>query len=326
MTHFFIWERPFLCDNDTLYVLFFIFYSSPPWDPRGGLKRCHDVTRSWQLMERRPCSSSLSHSAWILWGGCGAEKWHPEPDWHELALHSRQTGSTGLCWMDCESLQAFLWMFVFDQLTLVWNLPQRISKYLLRFSRLLPCYWDVISEAAYWSNTSQWLEWVPFVVYASHLGTCPQFHNLICAFTDRPQSVLQIKETAEGKRQYYAPLPLSHIRHRTSNLSGGEALITVPTLPQRTSWPPARYCCHPPGCRELQGCSPPWSMVLSCVATPTSFACPGRAGCPRVRRRSRCAGSGTTRRAGWLLGMAEESSGSRSRPATVDGTGPLHRE
>ncbi|CAB1447000.1 unnamed protein product [Pleuronectes platessa] len=42
-------------------------------------------------------------------------------------------------------------------------------------------------------------------------------------------------ETAEGKRQYYAPLPLSRIRHRTSNLSGGEELITVPTLPQRTS-------------------------------------------------------------------------------------------
>lgn len=135
-------------------------------------------------------------------------------------------------------------------------------------------------------------------------------------------------ETARGKRKYYAPLSLSHTRHRTSNLiGGGEALITVPT-PLKNPRPlsPDTVFSSTEVWESLQGCSPPWSMVQSCAATPTSCACRGRAGCPRVRRRSRCAGSAITRRAGLLPGMGEELLGSRSRQATADGTGPRHRE
>lgn len=66
-------------------------------------------------------------------------------------------------------------------------------------------------------------------------------------------------------------------------------------------------------------------MARSSAATPTSCACPGRAVCQRARRRSRCAGNATTRRAGWPPATVEESSGSRSRPATADGTGRPRR-
>lgn len=79
-------------------------------------------------------------------------------------------------------------------------------------------------------------------------------------------------------------------------------------------------------CRVRQTCLLLSSMVQSSAVTPTSCACHGRAGCPRVRRRSRCAGNATMRRAGSLPGTAAELSGSRSLPATADGTGPLHRE
>lgn len=134
-------------------------------------------------------------------------------------------------------------------------------------------------------------------------------------------------ETARGKRKYYAPLSLSHTQQRTSNLSGGEALITVPT-PLKNPQPLSPDTVFNPTevCRKLQGCSPPWSMARSCAVTPTSCAYRGRAGCPRARRRSRCAGSAITRRAGSPPGTDEELSGSRSHPATADETGPLHRE
>lgn len=78
--------------------------------------------------------------------------------------------------------------------------------------------------------------------------------------------------------------------------------------------------------RDLWRCSQLWSMGRYSAATPTSCACRGRAGFPRARRRSPCAASATTRKAGSPLGTAEASWASRLPQATAGGTGPRRRE
>lgn len=133
------------------------------------------------------------------------------------------------------------------------------------------------------------------------------------------------QDTWRKARVLCTAVAISPIRHWNSNFSGGEALITVPPPPPLWVFY-SLFVFYLREFGELQGCLPPWSMALSSAATPTSCACPGRAVCPRARWRSRCAGNGTTRRAGSLLGTVEELLGSRSRPATADGTGRPHRE
>lgn len=67
-------------------------------------------------------------------------------------------------------------------------------------------------------------------------------------------------------------------------------------------------------------------MVPSSAATPTSSAFHGKAGSPRAKRTSLCAGDGTTRRAGSPQGTGEESLEWRSHRATAGGTGLRPRE
>lgn len=281
----------------------------------------------------------LSHTVGIVWGGHGGKTWNAELDRNFTHIAWKHW----TCWMDwmrfCPfvRLPAFLVdLCVYDQLTWVWSLPQRISNYALPLPNTLICCLVIETSSARQltdqTHQNDLIEclllcmqpiWVsspaiPILVTSSvHLDKFSLLtFNLYCK-----------SETAIGKRKYYAPLSLPHTRQRTSNLiGGGEALITVPTPlknPRPLSPDPVF---NPRRCRELQGCSPPWSMALSSAATPTSCAYRGRAGCPRARRRSQCAGNAITRRAGSLLETDEELSGSRSHPATVDGTGPLHRE
>lgn len=69
-----------------------------------------------------------------------------------------------------------------------------------------------------------------------------------------------------------------------------------------------------------------WNMGLFFAAIPTSSASPGKAESPKVRRRNRCAGGGTMRKAGWQRAMAEELWASLSLPAIAGGTGTPLRE
>lgn len=156
-----------------------------------------------------------------------------------------------------------------------------------------------------------------------HKSTALWPHLCFWSFTDHQYSGSKI--TRKVKRKYYAPSSQSHIGHRTIHHSG-EEIIRILTPLYSHDLPLVIYFSLRGGCGNPLRCSLPWSMVRSSAATPTSCACHGRAGYPKARRRSRCAGSATTRRAGSLLGTAEELSGSRLLPATADGTDPLRKE
>lgn len=129
------------------------------------------------------------------------------------------------------------------------------------------------------------------------------------------------RQLSQERRKNYAPL--SYINFWVSDLSRREevkksaAPLKSPSLPLRII--------SLRGLRGLQRCLLLWSTGRSSAATRTSSACLGRAVCPKARRRNRCVGSVTMRRAGSPPATAEESWGSRSPPATADGTDRLLR-
>lgn len=239
------------------------------------------------------------------------------------------TGRTGTCWTEW---MRFLWIGLQDSF---------FNGRLIRWHEsgicdsghinIFPVLLSVSSRQKRWPNTRKWPERVPFCrVYSMIYLTNAQIHSFVTSFVlfeFHWSPVFRISNyPRKVKRKYYAPLSQSHIGHRTIHLSSGEEIITILTPLNSLDLPLVIYFSPREGCRNPLRCSLPWSMARSSAATPTSCACHGRAGYPKARRRSRCAGSATTRRAGSLLGTAEELSGSRLLPATADGTDPLRKE